>query len=155
MIAKTDVLEQSGFLLVGVTIRTSNQHGQSQKDIGGLWSRIMGGNLLAQINDKASDDTYCVYTDYETDYTGYYTTLIGCRVNSLENIPEGFTGLAVPGGKYQVYGLTGKFPENVHNAWQQIWKSGVERKYAVDYDLYRTNAKNFEETEVKICLSII
>jgi predicted transcriptional regulator YdeE len=154
MIAKTQTIEQPEFYLVGITVRTTNQNGQSQKDIGGLWGRIMRDNLLVKVEAKVSDDTYCVYTDYETDYTGAYTTLIGCKVNSLDNIPEGFTGLTIPAGKYQVYDLEGKFPEKVHKAWVEIWNSGVERAYTSDYDLYKAGAKSFEETEVKIFLAV-
>lgn len=135
-------------------MRTTNQNGQSQKDIGALWSRIMKDDLLQKIKDKASDDTYCVYTDYETDHTGYYIALIGCKINSLANITEGFIGMIIPASKYQVYTLSGKFPENVHEAWQEIWASDVERKYSADFDLYGANAKSFEETGVKIYLAV-
>jgi predicted transcriptional regulator YdeE len=86
MIAKIEIVEQSEFCLAGISVRTTNQNGQSQKDIGDLWSRIMKDNLLKKIKDKASEDTYCVYTDYETDYTGFYIALIGCKLNSLANI---------------------------------------------------------------------
>lgn len=154
MIAKIEVVEHPEFYLAGVSVRTTNQNGQSQKDIGGLWARIMKDNLLQKIEDKASDDTYCVYTDYETDHAGFYIALIGCKINSLANITEGFSGMIIPAGKYQVYSLSGKFPENIHEAWQEIWNSDVERKYTADFDLYGANAKSFEETEVKIYLAV-
>jgi predicted transcriptional regulator YdeE len=154
MIAKTEIIEQPAFYLTGISVRTTNRDGQSQKDIGGLWAMMMKDNLLQKIEGKASDDTYCVYTDYETDYTGFYTTALGCRVTSLAHMPEGFTGLTIPAGKYQVYYLAGKFPENVHAAWQEIWNSKVHRKYTADFDLYTANPKSFEETEVKIYLAI-
>jgi len=154
VIDKIEIIEQPEFRLAGVSVRTTNQNGQSQKDIGALWARVMSDNLLQKIGDKASHDTYCVYTDYETDHTGFYIALIGCKINSLANITEGFTGITMPAGKYQVYTLSGKFPENVHEAWLEIWNSDVERKYTADFDLYSANAKSFEETEVKIYLAI-
>jgi len=154
MIEKIEIIEQPAFYLAGISVRTTNQNGQSQKDIGALWARIMKDNLLQKINDKVSEDTYFVYTDYETDHTGFYIALIGCKINSLANITEGFTGIIIPAGNYQVYSLSGKFPENVHEAWQEIWDSDVERQYTVDYDLYNANAKSFEDTEVKIYLAV-
>jgi len=152
---KTEIIEVSPLYLAGVTVRTTNQNGQSQKDIGDLWGRIMQGNLLSKIEDKLSDDTYCVYTDYESDYLGAYTCLIGHKVASPDHVPDGFTGITVEGGKYQVYELDGKFPEKVHAAWQEIWKSDVNRAYTADYDVYNANAKSFEETDVKIYLAIV
>jgi predicted transcriptional regulator YdeE len=97
---------------------------------------------------------YCVYTNYETDYTGPYTTVIGCKVKSLDQIPKGLTGITIPAGIYQENILTGKFPEKVHDAWQQIWSSNINRAHTADYDLYAAGAKSFEETEVKIYLAV-
>jgi len=154
MIAKTEIIGQKEFYVVGVSVRTTNENGQSQKDIGGLWTRVMNDNLLQDIEDKASADTYCVYTDYETDYMGPYTAVIGCKVNSPDNIPAGFVGITIAAGKYRVYSLAGKFPENIHEAWMEIWNSKVERAYTADFDLYSANAKSFEETEAKIYLAI-
>jgi predicted transcriptional regulator YdeE len=154
MIDKIAITEQPGFFLEGISVRTTNQNGQSQKDIGALWTRFMNDNLLQKIEDRVSDDTYCVYTDYETDHTGFYIAFIGCKINSLANITGGFTGIIMPAGKYQVYSLSGKFPENVHAAWQEIWNSDVERRYTADFDLYSANAKSFEKTEAKIYVAV-
>jgi predicted transcriptional regulator YdeE len=154
MIAKIEIKDQKGFYLVGISARTTNKNGQSQDDIGALWARFMNESLLLQIENRMSDDICCVYTDYETDYTGYYTAVLGCKVNSLDHLPEGFTGITIPQDKYQVYDLEGKFPENVQSAWQEIWNSNVDRKYTADFDLYTANAKSFEETEVKIYVSV-
>ena len=141
-------------LLAGITARTTNQNGQSQKDIGGLWQRFMAEGVMQQVEGRLSDDIYCVYTDYESDYMGYYTTLIGCKVSSFDNLPEYLTPLTIPAAKYQVYTLSGKFPDKVHHAWQEIWRSDVNRAYTADFDLYHANAKSFEETEVEIYLAV-
>ncbi|BAU53600.1 GyrI-like domain-containing protein [Mucilaginibacter gotjawali] len=151
---KTEIIEISQFYLAGITVRTTNQNGQSQIDIGELWGRIMQGNLLAKVENKLSDDTYCVYTDYESDYLGAYTCLIGCKVASPDRIPDGFAGITIAAGKYQVYDPEGKFPEKVHATWQEIWKSDIKRAYTADFDVYGANAKSFEDTEVKIYLAI-
>ena len=154
MIVGTEVIEQPAFYLTGIFVRTINQNGQSKKDMMALWTRFMTNNLVQQIGDRVSDDIYCVYTDYKDDYLDYYTAVLGCRVNSLAHIPEGFTGINIPAGKYQVYSLAGEFPENVRLAWQEIWDSNVIRKYTADFDLYSAGAKSFDETEVKIYLAV-
>jgi predicted transcriptional regulator YdeE len=150
----TEIVEQPQFYLVGMAIRTTNQNGQSQQDIGALWGRIMQQNLLEKIENKVSDDTYCVYTDYETDYTGAYTCIIGCKVNSTDDMPKGFIGITIAADKYEIYHLEGKFPEKVHLAWREIWGSDVNRAYSADFDLYSADAKSFEDTEVKIYLAV-
>ena len=113
MIAKTEIIEQNGFSIAGISVRTTNQKGQSQKDIGGLWTRFTNENLQQQLQNKTSDDIYCVYTDYETDHTGFYTAILGCKVHSLTQIPDGFVGITIVPDKYQVYFLEGKFPQNL------------------------------------------
>ncbi len=154
MITKIETIEMPAFDVAGVTVRTTNQNGQSAKDIGELWTRFMTENLVTKINDKVSADIYCFYTDYESDHTGYYTTLLGCKVNSLAHLGDGLSGISIPAGKYQVYSLGGKFPENIHAAWQEIWAGDADRVYTADFDLYSAGAKSFEETEVNIYLAV-
>jgi len=154
MIAKTEKSGENEFFLLGISVKTTNKDGQSAKDIGGLWTRFTTENLIEQITDRVSDDMYCVYTDYETDYTGPYTAVLGCRVSSLNGITGGFTGITVPAGEYLVYYLEGQFPANIGAAWQQIWASDIDRKYAADYDIYKAGAKSFEETEARIYVGV-
>jgi predicted transcriptional regulator YdeE len=143
------------FRITGISVRTTNQDSQSDKDIGSLWQRFTEGNLAAQIADKASDDIYCVYTEYESDHTGPYTAILGLRVNSGgSEAPRGFVNVDIPAGNYRVYKLEGKFPESIANTWRQIWKDPIERKYTADFDLYKAGAKSFEETEAVIYLAV-
>ncbi|MBL7710839.1 MAG: effector binding domain-containing protein, partial [Chitinophagaceae bacterium] len=96
------------FYVVGITTRTTNANGQSAKDIETLWGRFWGEEIQKQIPNKVSDDIYAVYTDYETDFTGPYTTLIGLAVSSLDNIPKSFTGLSIETTTYQKFVSKGK-----------------------------------------------
>ncbi len=143
----------AAFQLIGIAVRTTNADGQSQKDIGELWERFLGGNLANQIPNKVSNDIYCVYTDYESDYRSAYTTLLGCKVRSLEFIPEGFSGKEIPETTYKHYQASGSLPECVGNAWYHIWQSGVERQYQADFDVYGEKAQNPQEAVVDIYVS--
>jgi len=154
MIDQIKTIEKSGFYLAGITVRTTNQNGQSTQDIGGLWTKFMSEGILQQLNGRVNDDIYCVYTDYESDYTGSYTTLLGCKVISIDDQPKEMECLNVPAGKYLAHSLSGKFPENVHQAWNEIWNGDADRAYTADFDLYSANAKSFAETEVKIFLAV-
>jgi predicted transcriptional regulator YdeE len=155
MIAKIEITNLSCFDVVGIAVRTTNQNGQSQKDISELWTKFMDNDVMNQIASRVSDDIYSVYTDYETDHTGPYTAILGCRVIALDKIPDGFTSVSIPAGCYNAYHLEGRFPDNVGEAWQQIWKNACGRKYTADFDLYNTDeAESFQETKAKIYLAV-
>src|SRR5215213_3050663 len=105
------------FYLIGLAVRTTNENNQAMKDIGELWGRFLGENIPSKISNKVSDDKYCVYTDYESDANGPYTTLLGYKVSSLDSIPEGLTGKEIPAANYQVFTAKGKLPDIVVNTW--------------------------------------
>jgi predicted transcriptional regulator YdeE len=147
-------IELDSFSIVGISVRTTNQDGQSQTDIGQLWQRFIEENLIAKIPEKNSTDTYCVYTDYESDFNGAYTTLIGCRVNSTNNIPEGFTKKDILKGKYLKIESKGKLPDCVVQSWMSIWQSPIDRAYLADFDVYGEGCKNPQNATVDIYLSI-
>lgn len=154
MIAKTDISHGERFLITGISVRTTNQNGKATTDIGNLWTKFMSENLIDRIEDKETNDLYCVYTNYESDHTGSYTAILGCKVSSFDNICDGFARVIVPAGKFQVHILCGEFPNNIGCAWRQIWDSDIKRTYTADYDLYKANAKSFEETEAEIYLAV-
>ena len=153
MIIKTETLNVDEFFVAGMFVRTIN-NGQSRDDMTALWGKFASDKVFYQFKDRLSDDIYCVYSDYESDHTGYYTAILGCKVKSLASIPDGFTGIAVPEDNYLVYHLAGKCPQNVLEGWGEIWLNDVDRKYIVDFDCYKPDMRNFEDSEVKIYLSV-
>jgi predicted transcriptional regulator YdeE len=152
MIYETIILEP--FYVTGIVVRTSNQNGQSQKDIGELWQKFYSEQIIGRIPDKVSDDVYCIYTDYENDVNGAYTTILGCKVSSLNNVPKGMSGIAIPEAAYRLYRSRGKLPDSVLGTWMHIWQAPVERKYAADFDVYGTAAQNPDNAEVETYLSV-
>ena len=124
-----------GIFVAGIAVRTTNQDSRSQTDIGNLWSKFMSENIAGQIAARLSDDIYCVYTDYENDHTGWYTTVLGCRIESPHDSGGMFTAL-IPKGSYRLYKPEGEVPGCVINTWRQIWTDCRGRNYIADYDLY-------------------
>ena len=151
---KTEILAIPKFFVAGISIRTINKNGQAAKDIGDLWQRFNKENVAEKLDGKEGTELYCVYIDYESDHTDYYTALLGCRVNSIENLPDGFTGKAIPAGKYKVYTPEGKFPGTVTIAWQHIWETATNRLYTADFDVYDTAGKGFEDILAKVYVAI-
>ncbi len=149
---ETITLEE--FHVIGIAVKTTNQNGQSQKDIGGLWENFFRDGIANKIPDKESNDIYCIYTDYESDFNGPYTTILGCKVSSLQNIPEGFAGKTIPKAKFQLYKSTGKLPETVMATWIHVWQSSIERSYIADFDVYSSKSKDPNNTDVETYVSI-
>ncbi len=149
---KTKKLEE--FHVIGISVRTTNQDSKSQKDIGELFNIFFRDNLIEKIPDKVSYDVYCIYTEYESDFKAPYTTVIGCRVKSLERVPIGLTGITVPTLKYAVFKSIGKLPESLERTWNQIWQSSISRKYIADFDVYGQKAQNPNDAEVDTYVSI-
>jgi predicted transcriptional regulator YdeE len=144
----------SDFLVARIWIRTTNFNGQSQKDIGNLWSRFYTENIFETISNKLSPDIYCVYFDYENESKSFYTTIIGCKVSLLDDLPKTLISKNIPAGNYQKYISVGKLPESVVATWQEIWKSEPDRHYLADFDVYGEKSKDMNNAEVETYLSI-
>lgn len=83
--------------IIGMAIRTTNKNGQSANNIEILWQKFWKDETIHQLEQKINNDIYAVYTNYETDFTGYYDTIIGYEVSTLTVVPEGFVGLVIEG----------------------------------------------------------
>ena len=153
MIALT--INLAPFSVIGIAVRTANQNGQSQSDIGELWQRFFNDHIRDRIPHKVSNDIYCIYTDYESDANGPYTVILGCKVSSLEVIPEGFVGKAIPETKFQLYRSTGKLPDSVLATWRYIWQAPIKRRYLADFDVYGEKSQDPHNTEVETYLSVL
>lgn len=149
-------VQLASFKIIGIAIRTTNQNGQAASDLGQLWQQFYNEDILSQIPGKLNNDIYSVYTAYTSDYTGEYTALIGCRVTSLDSIPNGLTGKAFTGGKYALHQARGKMPDAVMNAWQHIWdrEKELNRKYTADFEVYGPKSQNPENAAVDIYIAI-
>lgn len=147
-------VELEEFYIMGISVTTTNQNGQSQKNIGELWQRYFADNLTVQIKNKLTDEIYCVYTNYESDFNGKYTTIIGSKVSSINAIPEGLTGIVVPRSNYLSFISTGKLPDSVVATWQRIWQMPINRKYIADFDVYGEKAQDPANAIVETYVSV-
>src|SRR3982751_4666784 len=126
------------FGVLGITVRTTNENEQSSRDISALWAKFMSEEIAGQIPGKIEDTIYCVYTDYEKDFTKPYTTLLGCKVVSKPAvIPGGMSYREIAVGTYTQYTCKGNLSQGiVFDAWMEIWASTVQRKYTADFEVY-------------------
>lgn len=143
------------FNVIGISMRTTNEEGQSGKDIPALWNKFFSEAVGEKIPNKISQDIICMYTDYEKDHTKPYTTIIGCVVNNIEVIPEGMIAKTIEGVQYQTFTAKGNLADGaVYNEWMKIWDSNLNRTFTADFEVYGEKAQNREDAEVPIYIAI-
>lgn len=145
------------FYIIGISTRTRNSEGQSAKDIEALWQKFVERNIQHRIPNKVNSDIYAVYTAYESDHRGEYTTIIGAKVSSLEDVPEDMVGLTVKDHSYLKITSKGVMPAAIGNTWLAIWSDkdlDAKRAYQVDFTIYGKNYFLGENAEAETYLSI-
>jgi len=143
------------FMVIGISVTTSNENGQSAQDIGQLWGKFMQEGISSQIPNKLDDSIYSIYTNYQGDHTKPYDTILGCKVSSLENIPEGMVGQHIEGGTYGQFVAKGDLTKGVvWKTWTSIFEEKLDRVFIADFELYGEKAQNPTDAEVEVYVGI-
>ncbi|KFF07479.1 GyrI-like domain-containing protein [Flavobacterium reichenbachii] len=143
------------FSIIGISVRTTNENGQSAKDIPALWNKFITEGIAEKIPNKINNDIISIYTDYEKDHTKPYTTILGCVVENLESIPPEMTGKTMEAQQYEKFVAKGNLADGiVYSEWLKIWESNLERAYNSDFEVYGAKAQNPENAEVEIYISV-
>lgn len=141
------------FKIIGISTVTTNE---SMVDIENLWGKFWGENIADKIPNKVGDEFYAVYTDYESDYTGKYTLIIGFPVTKLDNIPDGFVGRNISVGSNVKYTSKGKMPEAILKTWTEIWQdTELKRAYRADVTVHGQKYFDGDNAEIETYISII
>lgn len=149
------MIQKPSFHVIGISVRTTNQNEQASTDIPALWNRFFSEGILSKIPNKTSSRLYCIYTDYEKDHTTPYTTLLGCQVENLNEIPEGLTGKTFPEARYEVFTAKGNLMEGaVYNEWTKIWNADIPRTFVADFEIYDERSHNPENAEVALFIGV-
>ena len=144
----------NSFKIIGISIRTSNKEGQSMQDIPKLWEQFMANQTATKIPNKLNNNIVAVYTNYDSDHTEGYDTILGCQVATLENIPEGMIGTTFEGGSYTKYLAKGDLTQGVvYNTWAHIWEEKIDRIYTADFEIYGEKALNPKDAEVEVLVA--
>jgi predicted transcriptional regulator YdeE len=154
-------VEQEGFTVVGIAVRTSNrEQTTSARPIGKQWERLFKEGLLAAIPNKADGKIVAVYSEYATDKDGAYTYLLGARVRKVESVPEGMTAKNVPAGRYAVFtSERGPVEKVVVEMWRRVWETpknalGGNRTYQADFEVYDQRAQNPADSVVDLYVAV-
>ncbi|HEY4289931.1 MAG TPA: GyrI-like domain-containing protein [Puia sp.] len=146
----------SGFKLIGLSIRTTNKDNKAVHDVGNLWERFFSEKVFEKIPNKQSKEILSIYTDYESDYTGEYTAIIGVAVATLDEVPEGLIRREFRAEMFQTFLAKGEMPKAVASMWSEIWRRDKElnRKYTYDFEVYGEKSQQGANSEVEIFLAI-
>ena len=145
------------FNVIGISTRTINTNGQSAIDIEALWQKFWEGKILNKIPNKISSDIFAIYTDYETNFTGYYTTIIGLSVSTLDEIPEQMIGITIDTNVYHKIVSKGKMPNSIGKTWLDIWADkelDSKRAYNADFTVHGIKYNDGDHAEVETYLSV-
>lgn len=143
------------FSIIGISVRTSNENGQAGIDIPALWYKFMSENVLENIPDKVDETIYCIYTDYEKDHTKPYTTILGCKVKHLNNLPPGMVSKTLKEADYIKYTAKGNLMQGaVYNEWTKIWNTDLPRSFTADFEVYDEKSLDPENAAVDIFIAV-
>jgi len=149
--------------LIGITARTNNklESDPSTQKIAPTIQKYFQESLSKKIhNKKAPGVTYCVYTEYESDFNGDYTYFIGEEVTSFDKVEEGFETLSLQGQNYAKFtNEPGPMPSVCIDMWQKIWSMdkselGGERSYMTDFEVYDERSADHQNTVLDIYIGI-
>jgi predicted transcriptional regulator YdeE len=155
------VVQQPGFVVIGIAARTSNaKEMRGDGVIGKFWGRLAQEGFIAKILNKADHNIVAVYMDYASDKNGEYTFLLGARVTSDAEVPEGMVAKKIPAGKFAVFTTeTGPGAKVVPEMWMKINSLpvkavGGDRTYRADYELYDERARDPQNLQADVYVGI-
>jgi len=121
--------------VVGIARRTSNA--DAAGTIPGCWQAFLMNNGPARVPHRVNPPVmYAVYSDYEKDWTGTYSYLLGCGVTRADKVPEGMEVRHIPPQTYAVFTAKGKMPDEIVGVWANVWSSDLPRTYTFDFEVY-------------------
>jgi predicted transcriptional regulator YdeE len=154
-------VQQEGFTVVGIAVRTSNAEQMTpERPIGKQWERLFKEGVLAAIPNKADGNIVALYTEYASDKDGEYTYVLGARVTKVESVPAGMVAKKVPAGRYAMFtSERGPVQTVVVDMWRRVWVTpksalGGDRTYKADFEVYDQRAQDPADSVVDLYIAV-
>jgi predicted transcriptional regulator YdeE len=142
-------------IIMGVQRRTSNADGRSITDIPACWRDYLSQNMAKKIPNRAKTPAmFAVYSDYESDWTGEYSYMIGSEVTKADRIPVGLAVVRIPAQTYAVFTAVGLMPDAILGVWMSIWGTRLPRSYTFDFEQYDARFMRPENKEADVCVAV-
>ena len=133
------VKQIESFIVAGLSVRTQNSDEFNEKTakLPSLWQQFYTSELATNAN------IFGVYSDYESDANGLYTTTVGV---SGDTERTKFATVTIPAGNYLVFEGAGPMPSTLVKTWKQIWnyfeaESNYQRSFISDFEAYSGSDK--------------
>ena len=128
------VKQVESFIVAGLSVRTQNSDEFNEKTakLPSLWQQFYTSELATNAN------IFGVYSDYESDANGLYTTTVGVRDNTERTK---LTTVTVQAGNYLVFEGAGPMPSTLVKTWKQVWnyfeiENNYQRCFISDFEAY-------------------
>ena len=142
-------------IIMGIKRRTSNADGRSVADIPACWQDFLSQSVAAKIPNRAKTPAFfAVYSEYESDWTGEYSFMIGSEVTKADTIPEGLAVTRIPAQTYAVFNAAGPMPDALLGVWMSIWGTNLPRTYTCDFEWYDARFTRPEKKEIDVYVAI-
>ncbi|MEH6888716.1 GyrI-like domain-containing protein [Bacillus sp. JJ864] len=153
------IVKKEAFQAIGISITTNNELEMSSAGkIPHLWSQYFQEQISNHIPNKTTQtETLALYSNYESDETGFYTYTIGVPVSTVIDTPENMTSFTIPATTYAVFTTRrGPLSEIIVEAWQEIWNWSKENKraFTTDFELYDERAFDPNDAQVDIYIAL-
>jgi predicted transcriptional regulator YdeE len=143
-------------VVIGLPLRTSPE--AAAKDIPGHWQKFRGEGIAAKVAAKKDHGyLYAVYCDYESDFRGPYTMVLGLAVEPTAPVPPGLRRVRIPAGKYASFAAQGDPAQAIWGAWTHVnsdWKDRVHRRYIADFERYVASSMSMESVEAEVVVGL-
>ena len=142
-------------IVIGPSLRTSPR--TAATDIPAFWQRFMG-EFLPRLPRRADDKAlYTVYHEYESDFQGEYTMVLGVAGVDNATLPPDVRRVRIVPGKYQRFVAEGDPAEVVWKTWMHIngvWERRGERRYLTDFERYAPESMSGGKVKVEILVGL-
>jgi len=134
IIYKPSFVFRQKFCIAGIPYKIMSKSGDR---VANAYGRDFFYNHRHKVPNSVNPDIYFGYTDWSDNNQGYIYYMPSIQVQSLDNIPPGMKGVAIPAHKYVVFRFVGFFrPDDingrqvgrllVHMYSKWIFKSGFK-----------------------------
>ncbi len=134
-----EAIGKKEIFIAGISAVTTNENGQSMKDIGLLWDRFSKNPIRNQFTQVENECIYSVYSDYENKDLAKYRVTIGYALAQGAKAPENLKTVVIPKGVFKSYQAKSRNPSDLVDVWQKIWSSDpgqLPRNFIADFEVY-------------------
>ena len=149
-----DILDD--LVIVGTATRTSLQ--TAPTDIPALWQTFMQQDLVNSLPRRSDDASiYAVYCDYESDFSGPYTMVLGVAVDAHAAVPAHTRRARIPRGQFASFRAEGDPRQIIWQTWQHInerWDRRADRRYIADFERYAPESAGGDSVKADVVVGL-